>query len=115
MRAWRIRRSTRTSSGIRCASSPAASRAIRRHRDRSVMTTTADAAAGLLLIGTEPPPVRRDRMVQIWLVASALSLLGDAAFTIVLTWTAVHLLAPGLAGLVVAIELIPQALLMLVG
>ncbi|AKU17789.1 MFS transporter [Luteipulveratus mongoliensis] len=79
------------------------------------MTTTTAPAPGPVLIGDPPPPVSRDRMMQLWVAASATSLLGDAAFTIALTWTAIHLLSPGLAGLVVAIELIPQALLMLVG
>ncbi|KNX39164.1 hypothetical protein VV01_03315 [Luteipulveratus halotolerans] len=67
------------------------------------------------MIGVRPPPVRRDPVVRVWLVGAAVSWFGDAVFAIALVWTAVHLVSPAAAGLVVAVEMVPQALLMLVG
>ncbi|GMA23355.1 hypothetical protein GCM10025864_11140 [Luteimicrobium album] len=71
--------------------------------------------AGPQLIGTEPPAVRRDRMVQAYVLAALVSATGDTVFTIGLAWTAVHLLAPATAGLVLGIEMLPQALCTLLG
>lgn len=83
------------------------------------MTGAATAESGhddrIALIGKPPPPVRRDAVVQTWVAAATLSWLGDAIFAVALTWTAVHLLSPALAGVVVAVETIPQAVLMLPG
>jgi len=67
------------------------------------------------LIATAPPPVRRDRMVQTYLLAVIVSAAGDTVFTIGLAWTAVHLFSPGVAGLVLGIEMLPQALCTLLG
>jgi MFS family permease len=67
------------------------------------------------LIGTDPPPVRRDRMVLTWLVGVAVSAFGDAVWLIALAWTAAHTLSPGVAGAVIGIELLPQAALVLLG
>jgi len=67
------------------------------------------------LVGTEPPAVRRDRMVQAYVLAALVSATGDTVFTIGLAWTAVHLLAPATAGLVLGIEMLPQALCTLLG
>ena len=53
--------------------------------------------------------------MQSWVAAGTVSWFGDAVFTIALAWTAVHLLAPALAGLVVGIQTLPQAVLTLAG
>lgn len=68
-----------------------------------------------LQVAAAPPPLRRDRMVQTYLGATVISAFGDTVFTIGLAWTAVHLVSPGLAGLVLGIELLPQAVCTLVG
>ena len=44
------------------------------------------------LIGAEPPPVRSDRMVRIWVAAVTISWFGDAMWTVALAWTAAHTL-----------------------
>ncbi len=67
------------------------------------------------LIGAAPPPVRRDWMVIIWLVGVAISAFGDAVWIVALAWTAAHTLSPALAGVVIGIEMFPQAVLILVG
>ncbi len=71
------------------------------------MTTT--------LIGAPPPPVRRDPMVLTWLVGVAVSAFGDAVWIVALAWTAAHTLSPAMAGVVIGIEMLPQAALVLVG
>jgi MFS transporter, DHA3 family, macrolide efflux protein len=53
--------------------------------------------------------------VQVWVAASTISALGDAVFTIALAWTAVHMFSATVAGLVIGIETVPQALLTLAG
>jgi MFS transporter, DHA3 family, macrolide efflux protein len=67
------------------------------------------------LIGAPPPPVRRDPMVLTWLVGVAVSAFGDYVWIVALAWTAVHTLEPALAGVVIGIEMLPQAVLILVG
>ena len=71
------------------------------------MTTT--------LIWAPPPPVRRDPMVLTWLVGVAVSAFGDAVWIVALAWTAAHTLSPAMAGVVIGIEMLPQAALVLVG
>lgn len=78
------------------------------------MTTPAEPVSPEL-IGPPPVPVRKDRMVQLWIGANTLSWLGDSAWTVALAWTAAHLLSPATAGVVIAVEMIPQAALVLVG
>jgi DHA3 family macrolide efflux protein-like MFS transporter len=67
------------------------------------------------LLGAPPPPVRRDPMVLVWLSAVGLSWFGDYAWNVALAWTAAHTLTPVLAGVVLGAEMLPQALLVLVG
>ena len=67
------------------------------------------------LITPAPPPVRTDRMVQAYVSAAMVSAAGDTVFAIGLAWTAVHLFTPGVAGLVLGIEMLPQALCTLLG
>jgi len=67
------------------------------------------------LIGEAPPPVTRDRMVQAWVGAMALSWFGDAVWTVALAWTAVHTLSPTMAGVVLGAETLPQAVFVLLG
>ena len=67
------------------------------------------------LLGSPPPPVRRDPMVLAWLAAVAVSWFGDYAWNVALAWTAAHTLSPVLAGVVLGAELLPQALLVLLG
>ena len=65
--------------------------------------------------GAAPPPVRRDPMVLAWLAAVGLSWFGDYAWNVALAWTAAHTLSPVLAGVVLGAEMLPQALLVLLG
>jgi MFS transporter, DHA3 family, macrolide efflux protein len=67
------------------------------------------------LLGPPPPPVRKDPMVLAWLGAVGLSWFGDFAWAVALAWTAAHTLSPVLAGVVLGAEMLPQALLVLVG
>jgi MFS family permease len=67
------------------------------------------------LLGAAPPPVRRDPMVLVWLSAVGLSWFGDYAWNVALAWTAAHTLSPVLAGVVLGAEMLPQALLVLLG
>jgi DHA3 family macrolide efflux protein-like MFS transporter len=67
------------------------------------------------LLGAAPPPVRRDPMVLVWISAVGLSWFGDYAWNVALAWTAAHTLPPVLAGAVLGAEMLPQALLVLVG
>jgi MFS transporter, DHA3 family, macrolide efflux protein len=67
------------------------------------------------LIGAPPPPVRRDPMVLTWLAAVGISWFGDYAWSVALVWTAAHTLSPGVAGLVLGAQMLPQALLVLLG
>lgn len=67
------------------------------------------------LIDTPPPELSKDRVVQSYLAANVVSACGDTVFTIGLAWTAVHLLTPTLAGIVVGVEALPQGLLVLAG
>ncbi|MGH3498926.1 MAG: MFS transporter [Nocardioidaceae bacterium] len=67
------------------------------------------------LIADPPPPVARDQMVWVWITAMTVSWFGDALWTVALAWTAAHTLAPALAGVVVGIEMLPQAVLVLLG
>jgi DHA3 family macrolide efflux protein-like MFS transporter len=68
-----------------------------------------------VLVGTPPPPVRRDPMVLVWLVGTAVSAFGDFVWVVALAWTAAHTLPPALAGAVIGVEMLPQAVLILVG
>jgi DHA3 family macrolide efflux protein-like MFS transporter len=67
------------------------------------------------LLGAPPPPVRHDRMVLTWLATVGLSWFGDYAWSVALAWTAAHTLSPVLAGVVLGAEMLPQAVLVLVG
>src|SRR4051812_26977586 len=77
----------------------------------AVSTNAADPE----VIGAAPPPVRRDPMVLAWLAAVGVSWFGDYAWTVALAWTAAHTLSPVLAGVVLGVGLLPQALLVLLG
>ena len=61
------------------------------------------------------PPVGRDRTAMGWVAAVAASAFGDTAWLVALAWTAVHVLDPAAAGLVVGVGTLPQAALMLAG
>src|SRR3954447_8389524 len=67
------------------------------------------------LIGSPPPPVRRDPMVLAWLAAVGVSWFGDYAWNVALAWTAARTLSPVAAGVVLGAEMLPQALLVLLG
>ncbi len=64
---------------------------------------------------SEIPPLRRDRRVQVWVGAVALSSVGDVAWYIGLAWTAAQVAGPVAAGLVMGIGTVPKALFLLVG
>ena len=72
-------------------------------------------AADPEVIGSPPPPVRRDPMVLAWLTAVGVSWFGDYAWNVALAWTAAHTLSPVTAGVVLGAEMLPQALLVLLG
>lgn len=67
------------------------------------------------LVGAAPPTARRDPMVLTWLAVTGLSWFGDYAWSVALAWTAAHTLSPVLAGVVLGAEMLPQALLVLLG
>jgi MFS family permease len=54
-------------------------------------------------------------MVLTWLVGVGVSSFGDVVWTVALAWTAAHTLEPAVAGLVLGIEMLPQAALVLLG
>jgi MFS family permease len=54
-------------------------------------------------------------MVLAWLAAVGVSWFGDYAWNVALAWTAAHTLSPVLAGVVLGAEMLPQALLVLLG
>ena len=54
-------------------------------------------------------------MVLTWVVAVGVSWFGDYAWAVALAWTAVHTLTPVLAGVVLGAEMLPQAVLVLLG
>src|SRR3954462_9003545 len=74
-----------------------------------------NAIADPELLGSAPPPVRRDAMVLSWLAAVAFSWFGDSVWAVALAWTAAHTLSPVIAGVVLGAEMLPQALLVLIG
>lgn len=71
--------------------------------------------AGPELLGDRPPPLRRDPVVLAWLAAVGVSWFGDFAWSVALAWAAAHTLSPVIAGVVLGAEMLPQALLVLVG
>ncbi|HEY9291642.1 MAG TPA: MFS transporter [Microlunatus sp.] len=77
--------------------------------------STAAPTNQVTLVGAEPPPVRRDKVAWAWVIFAAVSWFGDSVFSVALAWTAVRELSPGMAGLVVGVGTVPQALLMLFG
>src|SRR3954465_15010152 len=77
----------------------------------AVSTNAADPE----VIGSPPPPVRRDPMGLAWLAAVGVSWFGDYAWNVALAWTAAHTLSPVTAGVVLGAEMLPQALLVLLG
>jgi MFS family permease len=54
-------------------------------------------------------------MVLAWLAAVGVSWFGDYAWNVALAWTAAHTLSPVMAGVVLGAEMLPQALLVLLG
>ncbi len=77
--------------------------------------STSPVSSGPELTGSTPPPVRRDPVVLTWLVAVAVSGFGDSVWAVALAWTAAHTLAPVVAGVVLGAEMLPQAVLVLLG
>ncbi len=67
------------------------------------------------LLGAAPPPVRQDPIMLVWLLAVGLCWFGDYAWNVALVWTAAHTLSPVTAGVVLGAEMLPQALLVLLG
>jgi MFS family permease len=60
-------------------------------------------------------PLTRDPAIWVWAAAAFLSFLGDTVWVVGLSWAAVNAASPAVAGLVVAVGMAPQALLLLVG
>jgi MFS family permease len=54
-------------------------------------------------------------MVLTWLGGTTVSAFGDSVWTVALAWTAVQTLSPTLAGAVLGVEMLPQAVLVLLG
>lgn len=67
------------------------------------------------LIGAPPPDLRRDRRLQLWIAACVISWIGNSTWTVGLAWQAVRSFPAGQAGVVVAVAMIPQAVLTLLG
>jgi MFS family permease len=61
------------------------------------------------------PALGRDRAVQVWVLATGISTLGDTVWLIGLAWTAVHVVGPGAAGLLIGLGTLPRAGLTLPG
>jgi MFS family permease len=61
------------------------------------------------------PPLRRDRAVHLWVLASFVSTVGDTIWLIALAWTAVHTVGPGAAGLLIGLGTLPRAALVMFG
>ena len=61
------------------------------------------------------PPPTRDRVVWVWAAASFFAFAGDSIWFVGLAWAAVNVASPGVAGVVVAVGMVPQAVLLLVG
>ncbi len=61
------------------------------------------------------PPLGKDWAVRTWVGASFVSFAGDSVFLIAFAWAAVHEASPALAGLLIGIGMLPQALVMLFG
>jgi MFS family permease len=59
--------------------------------------------------------LRQDRLVLGWIGLQGLSAAGDAIWTVALAWTAVQVASPAVAGLVVAADNLPRALVVLFG
>jgi MFS family permease len=65
--------------------------------------------------GRTLPPPTRDRVVWVWAAASFLAFVGDSIWLVGLAWAAVTVASPAVAGVVVAVGMVPQAVLLLVG
>lgn len=61
------------------------------------------------------PRPTRDRVVWVWAAASFAAFVGDSIWLVGLAWAAVTVASPAVAGLVVAVGMVPQAVLLLVG
>jgi len=59
--------------------------------------------------------LRKDRLVLGWIGLQGLSAAGDAVWSVALAWTAVQVASPAVAGLVVAADNLPRALVVLFG
>ncbi|WP_407564299.1 MFS transporter [Streptomyces sp. 184] len=62
-----------------------------------------------------PPPAHRDPGVLRWLLAYALSVLGDGVFFLALGWAAQRVAGPAETGVVMAVGSVPRAVLLLGG
>ncbi len=72
-------------------------------------TTTREGYATAL------PRPTRDAVVWVWALASFFAFVGDSVWLVGLAWAAVTVATPAVAGVVVAIGMAPQAVLLLVG
>jgi MFS family permease len=61
------------------------------------------------------PPPTRDRVVWVWAAATFFAFTGDSIWLVGLAWAAVTVASPAVAGIVVAVGMVPQAVLLLVG
>ncbi len=60
-------------------------------------------------------PPTRDPVIWVWAAAAFVSFVGDSVWLVGLAWAAVSAASPAVAGVVVAVGMAPQALLLLVG
>lgn len=65
--------------------------------------------------GASLPSPSRDPVVLAWAGAAFVSFAGDYVWRVALSWTAVHIASPAMAGVILAVGLVPQAILLLVG
>ena len=61
------------------------------------------------------PAPTRDPVVWVWAAASFVAFVGDSVWLVGLAWAAVTVASPAVAGVVVAVGMTPQAVLLLVG
>lgn len=73
--------------------------------------TTLDTTATI----NEPPPAYREPAYLRYISGQAISIIGDQVWYVALSWAAVRMTSPGVAGLVLAVSAIPRLALMLFG
>ena len=77
--------------------------------------TVASAPAVASTASTQPRPALREPAFLRYLIGQSVSLLGNQVWYVALSWSAVRLASPGIAGLVLMVSAVPRLVLMLLG